>query len=185
MGTHFVQVTCKKCTFSLQETCILRLARYNLAGKNLAVHCLQVLALFDVQDACILCTKCARKLTYPLHFQEFLHVFCTYSASLARKMLHGTCTIIARILHILQVGFSWVPCPDAFILSGDTCVCEERLQAYNATCTIGDEITITRNAGLRLRYTVCSLIIHEILFYYFCEAQLFLLSHIKYNENIL
>ena len=38
---------------------------------------------------------------------------------------------------------------------------------------------------LRLRYSVCSLIIHEILFYYFCEAQLVLLSHIKYNENIL
>ena len=27
-----------------------------------------------------------------------------------RKLMHGTCTIIARILHILQVGFSWVSC---------------------------------------------------------------------------
>ncbi len=40
---------------------------------------------------------------------------------------------------------TFLPCPDAFTLSGDECVCEERLQAYNADCTISDdEIYITR-----------------------------------------
>ena len=34
---------------------------------------------------------------------------CTNTTK-CRKLMQGTCTIIARILHILQVGFSWVPC---------------------------------------------------------------------------
>ena len=46
----------------------------------------------------------------------------------------------SAVLHV-----TLLPCPDAFTLSGDECTCEERLQEYNAACTIGDRFTITRN----------------------------------------
>lgn len=41
------------------------------------------------------------------------------------------------------------PCPDAFIESGDHCVCEERLQEY-ASCIIGDDIYIIKKFGLKI-----------------------------------
>ena len=46
----------------------------------------------------------------------------------------------SAVLHV-----TLLPCPDAFTLSGDECTCEERLQQYNAACTIGDRFIITRN----------------------------------------
>ena len=55
----------------------------------------------------------------------------------------GSCRDIGAARKILNVTF--LPCPDAFELSGDRCVCEERLQAYGAECNIlDDRIYITR-----------------------------------------
>ena len=47
-------------------------------------------------------------------------------------------------------------CPKAFILSGDQCVCEKRLQEYEAKCKIyaEDEIFILRTAGQKLWVSV-------------------------------
>ena len=39
------------------------------------------------------------------------------------------------------------PCPDGFIKSGENCVCEEILNEYNASCTINDNVTISRKTG--------------------------------------
>ena len=30
------------------------------------------------------------------------------------------------------------PCPDGFMKSGDSCVCQERLNEYNASCSNND-----------------------------------------------
>ena len=58
----------------------------------------------------------------------------------------GSCHDIGLAQAIINVTF--LPCPDAFVQSNDECVCEERLQIYNAECTIfDDEIYITRKAG--------------------------------------
>ena len=57
----------------------------------------------------------------------------------------GPCrdTGLARV--VVNVRFK--PCPDGFMKSGDSCVCEERLNEYNASCTINDNATISRKAG--------------------------------------
>ena len=55
---------------------------------------------------------------------------------------------------VVTVNF-W-PCPDAFTQSGDHCVCEERLQRYNAICGIDDQDKkiITRKAGSKFWMSV-------------------------------
>ena len=57
----------------------------------------------------------------------------------------GPCRDIGTARMVINVTL--LPCPDAFTLEGDQCVCEERLQLYGANCTIGEEIAITRQAG--------------------------------------
>ena len=44
------------------------------------------------------------------------------------------------------INVKLLPCPDAFTLEGEQCVCEERLQKYNAKCIIGEKISIQRDA---------------------------------------
>ncbi len=45
---------------------------------------------------------------------------------------NGYCRDTGQAQAVVRVEF-W-PCPNAFSLSGDHCVCEERLQALNAEC---------------------------------------------------
>ena len=45
------------------------------------------------------------------------------------------------------IGVTLLPCPDGFVQSAERCICEKRLQACNARCTIGDEIYVTRTTG--------------------------------------
>ena len=45
------------------------------------------------------------------------------------------------------INVTLLPCPNGFVQSSERCVCEERLQAYNATCLIGEEIYILREAS--------------------------------------
>ena len=40
-----------------------------------------------------------------------------------------------------------LPCPDAFVQSGQRCICEARLQEYDVDCIINEDIHITKNAG--------------------------------------
>ncbi len=57
----------------------------------------------------------------------------------------STCHDIGLARAAINVTF--LPCPDSFTLSGDQCVCEERLQAYNPECRIfDDKIYITKKA---------------------------------------
>ena len=48
------------------------------------------------------------------------------------------------------INMTLLPCPDAFIQSGEQCVCEERLQEYGAECTIDEEAFILRRADTKL-----------------------------------
>ena len=58
---------------------------------------------------------------------------------------NGPCrdTGVARAV----VNVTFKPCPDGFMKSGDNCVCEEKLNEYNASCSINDNATISRKAG--------------------------------------
>ena len=38
----------------------------------------------------------------------------------------------------LRVNVTFLPCPDAFTLSGSECICESRLQHYNTNCNVDD-----------------------------------------------
>ena len=42
------------------------------------------------------------------------------------------------------INVTLLPCPDAFVLEGEQCVCEDRLQKYNTKCIIGEKILIRR-----------------------------------------
>ena len=58
----------------------------------------------------------------------------------------GTCSDVGMAQVVIDVNF--LSCPDGLTLSGDQCVCEERLNSYSAVCTIfDDDIYITRKAG--------------------------------------
>ena len=57
----------------------------------------------------------------------------------------GPCHDIGTARVILNITI--LPCPDAFTQDGEQCVCEERLQQYDANCTIDKTILIKRNAG--------------------------------------
>ena len=57
----------------------------------------------------------------------------------------GPCHDIGTARMVVNVAL--LPCPDAFTQEGEQCVCEERLQAYGANCTIGNRIMIIRQAG--------------------------------------
>ena len=51
----------------------------------------------------------------------------------------------------VAINVTLLPCPDAFALKGDECVCEERLQEYNANCsTTGEVISITHGTNFLL-----------------------------------
>ena len=74
-----------------------------------------------------------------------------YSTKEEEKLLlftNSTCRDNGLGSAVVNVKFRG--CPRAFILSGDQCVCEKRLQAYQAKCKIyngEDEIFILRSAG--------------------------------------
>ena len=68
----------------------------------------------------------------------------------------GPCTTgVARA--IINVTLS--PCPDGFMKHNEFCVCEERLQEYNANCTIDEDVSIVRNAGSK--YWVSGLYVNQ------------------------
>ena len=74
-----------------------------------------------------------------------------YSTKEDEKLLlftNSSCRDTGLASAIVNVKFR--VCPKAFILSGDQCVCEKRLQVYEAKCKIYDkenEIFILRSAG--------------------------------------
>ncbi len=57
----------------------------------------------------------------------------------------GPCKSFGESKQVVSIYLK--PCPSAFMLSRDKCVCEERLSIYNVSCTIDDEISIVRHAG--------------------------------------
>ena len=57
----------------------------------------------------------------------------------------GPCRDTGLARAVVNVMFK--PCPDGFMKSVENCVCEERLNEYNASCTINDNATISRKAG--------------------------------------
>ena len=57
----------------------------------------------------------------------------------------GPCRDTGLAKAVIEV--SLLPCPDAFILSDEECVCEERLQQLDAECVIDEEIYIIRRNG--------------------------------------
>ena len=64
---------------------------------------------------------------------------------LALYLNNGPCQDLGAASKRVTVTF--LPCPHALALSGDECVCEERLKELRAVCTIGDNGTfITRTA---------------------------------------
>ena len=57
----------------------------------------------------------------------------------------GPCRDTGLARAVVNVMFK--KCPDGFMKSGENCVCEEILNEYNASCTINDNATISRQAG--------------------------------------
>ena len=57
----------------------------------------------------------------------------------------GPCRDTGVARAVVNVMFK--PCPDGFTKYGDNCVCEEKLNEYNVSCTINDNVTISRKAG--------------------------------------
>ena len=57
----------------------------------------------------------------------------------------GPCRDTGVARAVVNVMFK--QCPDGFMKSGDNCVCEEILNEYNASCSINDNATISRQAG--------------------------------------
>ena len=47
----------------------------------------------------------------------------------------------------LRINITFLPCPDGFTLDKDRCVCDERLQAYDADCIVGEPSCTVRKAG--------------------------------------
>ena len=58
----------------------------------------------------------------------------------------GPCQTLGQASMVVNVTF--LACPDAFNQSKEECVCEGRLAQYNATCAIGDGISIWRYEGV-------------------------------------
>ena len=57
----------------------------------------------------------------------------------------GPCRDTGLARAVVNVTFR--QCPDGFMKSGENCVCEEILNEYNASCTINDNATISRQTG--------------------------------------
>ena len=57
----------------------------------------------------------------------------------------GPCRDTGLARAVVNVMFK--PCPDGFMKSGENCVCENILNEYNASCSINDNATISRQAG--------------------------------------
>ena len=73
-----------------------------------------------------------------------------YSTEEYEKMTlfpQGLCQTIGQASTYLNVTFR--SCPDAFKQSNEICDCEDRLKDYNATCQIGDGISILRYKGIK------------------------------------
>lgn len=45
------------------------------------------------------------------------------------------------------INVTLLPCPHGFIQSNEQCVCDERLREYDASCTIDEDISITRGGA--------------------------------------
>ena len=60
----------------------------------------------------------------------------------------GPChdTGLARVV----VNVTFLPCPPGFNNTSEQCICEKRLQIYNAKCTLDENATITRGPDSRL-----------------------------------
>jgi predicted outer membrane repeat protein len=85
---------------------------------------------------------------------QFLHSKCSpltfslYSAQYYEELLlfpEGPCRDTGLAKAVVHVSLR--PCPDGFMQSGEQCICEERLQAYDAQCTIDSNIYVTRGNG--------------------------------------
>ena len=57
----------------------------------------------------------------------------------------GPCRDTGLARAVVNVMFK--QCPDGFMKSGENCDCEEILNEYNASCTINDNVTISRKTG--------------------------------------
>ena len=74
--------------------------------------------------------------------------YTLYSTKSTEKLVlypEGPCRDTGLAKAVIKV--SLLPCPDAFILSDEECVCEERLQQLDAECVIDEEIYIIRRNG--------------------------------------
>ncbi len=89
------------------------------------------------QDSQSLSANCTT-VSYNMYSTEEEEVLMLYPDASCRD------TGLARVF----INVMFKPCPPAFNLSGDHCVCEERLQKYNVECKVGDEENyITKKAG--------------------------------------
>ena len=78
-------------------------------------------------------------LTYNFYSTQDTDRITLYSDGPCRDTGQSTAVLEATIL----------PCPDAFIQSKERCICEQRLQNYNADCIINDTVYIHKRAGSR------------------------------------
>ena len=47
----------------------------------------------------------------------------------------------------VAINVTFLPCPGGFTLSGEVCICEERLHAYDVDCIIDESIQIIKKSG--------------------------------------
>ncbi len=80
------------------------------------------------------------ELTYSVYSSEVREVL-TLSP---KGLCHGTG--LSRAL----IEITFLPCPNAFKLSHDHCICDRRLQQYNLTCVIAEDVFIIRAADSRV-----------------------------------
>ena len=77
------------------------------------------------------------------------NLFSTLNESNSQETLtlyaNGPCQTIGESK--MSVYVNLLPCPNAFVQSGDKCVCEESIRKYNVNCTIVDKVYIIRLAG--------------------------------------
>ena len=80
---------------------------------------------------------------------------------------------------VARVNITILPCPDAFTQTGEQCVCEERLQAYDANCTIDENVYVTLKAGSKfwigvlysINRTYQGLILYESCPTEYCQSE--------------
>ena len=69
------------------------------------------------------------------------NVFSTESYEELTLYPNGPCRDTGSATAVIAITL--LPCPSAFMQYGEKCVCEERLQTYNANCDIDEDIRIT------------------------------------------